>query len=408
MDKKLIITSLPLRMPANNLTQRYRACALYEDGRLAEVSLQPDGMESILNNIYIARVKNVTPNLNAAFVEISKGHLCFLPLEHLGSHPPLFTKKISNKPIAAGDELAVQVSKEAMKSKEAVVTANLSFPGEYFVLTSTDYKIGISSKIPGNDRKRLHQLAKGLKGDDSHYGVIVRTNALQADEPTLRAEFLRLKEEYEALASCAPSRTAYSCLRKEQPFYLKVLMDMDKSVPFQTVTDDPHIFGELQPFITDTMRLRLYEDKMLPLWRLYHLSGSLEAALKPRVWLKSGANIVIQPTEALTVIDVNSGKNVSKKDKQQYHYKVNLEAAKEIARQLRLRNLSGIIIIDFIDLDDEGLNDSLLSGLRSYLKGDPVKCRLAGMTNLGLVELTRKKVKKPLSEQLIAIPAKKS
>lgn len=399
--KKLLITQEQLQNPAANQIDMYQICAFCEDSRMIEVNLRPADTESILNNIYIAKVKNVVANLNAAFVEIGKGKTCYLPLENLKE--PLFTKKISAKSIAAGEELVVQVVKEAMKTKDAVVTTNLSFPGEYLVLTSADRRAGISSKIHGEDRVRLQTCLQTLLGEvgqvPDDFGLILRTNAAQAEESMLQAEFLRLKAEYDELKAHAAARTVYSCLRKERPFYLKMLMDLDKSDLDEVITDDPDIYECLKQEWSASCSLRFYDDRLLPLPRLYQLAGQLEAALKPRVWLKSGANIVIQPTEALTVIDVNSGKNTAKKDKKQNHYKINLEAAREIAFQLRLRNISGIILVDFIDLYDEALNEALMAELRTCLKQDPVPANLIDITKLGLVEITRKKQKKPLAEQ---------
>lgn len=399
--KKLLVLQEQLQNPAGHQQKTYQVCAFYEGSRMIEAVVNPADTESILNNIYIAKVKNVAENLNAAFVEIEKGRLCYLPFENLKE--PIFTKKISAKPIAAGEELAVQVIKEAMKAKEAVVTTNLSFPGEYFVLTSADHRIGISSKIRGESRRHLQEYIKTLAGADGQaacgFGVILRTNAAQADESMLQAEFLRLKEEYCHLRAYAAARTVYSCLRKEQPFYVKMLMDADKSDLEEVITDDPDIYENLKQTSTGPYALRFYEDKMLSLARLYNLAGQMEAALKSRVWLKSGANIVIEHTEALTVIDVNSGKNIAKKDKKQNHFKINLEAAKEIAFQLRLRNISGIILVDFIDLYDDTLDTQLMAQLRAYLNQDPVPAALVDITKLGLVEITRKKIKKPLAEQ---------
>lgn len=404
-NRKLIITQETLLHPVSKTQQRYQICALYENSKMLEASLLSADTESILNNIYAARVQNVIPSLNAAFVEIGKGQRCYLPFEGFDEKKAVFTKKISKKPIACGDELAVQVTREAMKEKDAVVTTNLSFPGEYLVLTSGNCKIGVSFKISADARRRLQELAQQLRGSDS-YGVIIRTNAADVPEEKIREEFLQIKSEYNNVISNAASRTLYSCLYKERPFYVKALMDADKSCLEEVVTDEPLIFERLQQCLlpgsafSQSYALRLYEDSQLPLARLYNMAGQIEAALKQHVWLKSGANIVIQPTEALTVIDVNSGKNTAKKDKQHSHYKINLEAAEEIARQLRLRNISGIIIVDFIDLYDSGLNASLLSAFRSYLKKDPVPVQLVDMTKLGLVELTRRKQKKPLAEQL--------
>lgn len=400
--KKLLITKIQLQHPAVCETGWYQICALYEDGRVTDVSLYPEDAKSILNNIYIAKVKNVVPSLNAAFVEIARGMLCYLPLEHL--RHPVFTKKDSKKPIAAGDELAVQVVKDAVKTKDAVASANLSFSGEYLVLTSDNLRAGISSKVSLPQRRRLQDLLQTLCEKEPElgksFGVILRTNAAQATDDMIFAEFDELKAAYASLRERAATRTLYSCLYRERPFYLKMLMDTDKTGLEEVVTDDPAIFAQISQSAPASYSVRLYEDRLLPLAGLYHLTGQVEAALKPRVWLKSGANIVIQQTEALTVIDVNSGKNTAKKDKKRYHHAINLEAAREIAFQLRLRNLSGIIIVDFIDLYDDALETELLSELRALLKKDPVAAAVVDITKLGLVEITRKKQRKPLSEQL--------
>lgn len=407
---KLIITHESIKSPGCEKACTYQICALYKDGRMIEASVQPENTESILNNIYIGRVKSIASNLNAAFVEIAKGQVCYLALEDF-KHP-VFTKKISKKPLAAGDELAVQVIKEAMKTKDAVVTTNLSFAGEYLVLTSANQKTGVSSKLPADERVRLQETAQKLRervcqSVQLPFGIILRTNAALASKEALSAEFDRLYEQYHSLITHAPSRSAYSCLRKERPFYMKILTDTDKSSLEEAVTDDPQIYESLSSLTDRPFGIRFYEDSLLPLARLYNAAGQLEAALKPRVWLKSGANIIIQPTEALTVIDVNSGKNTAKKDKKENHYKINLEAAREIAKQLRLRNLSGIILVDFIDLYDDKLNQSLMSEFREFLKEDPVPVKLVDITKLGLVELTRKKMKKPLAEQLCAVTKEK-
>ncbi len=400
--KKLLITSEQLFHPQIRQTMRYQVCALYEDSRMIETELHRADTETILNHIYVARVKNVVVSLHAAFVEIAQGNVCYLPLEDL-KHP-LFTKKISKKTLVAGDELVVQVAKEAVKTKDPVVTTNLSFAGEYLVLTSSNCRIGISSKISGQERVRLHAFAQTLLREHAceteGFGLIFRTNAANAPEEDIREEFARLWSEYQTLCAHAAARTAYSCLRKEPPFYLKMLTDTDKTELEEVVTDDRMVFEEIKQSVSGHFSVRFYEDRLLPLPRLYNVAGQIEAALKPRVWLKSGANLVIEPTEALTVVDVNSGKNIAKKDKALNLYKINLEAAKELAFQLRLRNLSGIIVTDFIDMQEEEWKQKLMEQLRVYLRQDPVPATLVDMTKLGLIEITRKKKKKPLAEQL--------
>lgn len=395
MSQKFLITKELLN------GAEYRIAALFEDRRMLEaaVQLSDGGNGSILNNIYVGRVRNVAANLNAAFVETADGTLCYLSFEDI--RHPVFTKKPSKKLIAAGDELLVQVCKEAVRTKYAVVTTNLSFSGEYIVLTSANRRIGVSSKVSRAAHERLAAFAQDLRREDTDYGIIVRTNAASASDETIAEEFSKLKNTYENVLAAAPTRSAGSCLYQERPFYFKMLQDVKKETLEEVVTDDAEIYAQLSACgLPQSCGIRLYEDALLPLPRLFNIGRQIENALRERVWLKSGANIIIQPTEALTVIDVNSGKNIAKKEKQLNHYRINLEAAEEIARQLRLRNLSGIIIIDFIDLDDEDFNQSLLKEFRAFLKKDPVPVQLVDMTRLGLVELTRKKQRKSLAEQI--------
>ncbi len=400
MNTKLIITTELLPRPSDGTCVPCLVCALYEDNRMVDVTAEPAGRESILNNIYVARVQNVSRQLSAAFVEIAKGKKCYLPLKDIRN--PVFTKKISPKPVVSGDELVVQIVKEAVKTKDPVVTTVLEFPGEYLVVTSDADKTGISSRVKGPQRQRLQKLSLELRKDCSP-GIIMRTNAAAADDAQIVDEFMQLRTAFEQLVSQAAHSVCYSCLRKERPFYLKMLLDADKTKLDEVVTDQPHILEQIRNAVPHaSYRLRLYEDPLLPLAKLYNVAGRITDALKQRVWLKSGANLIIQPVEALTVIDVNSGKNISKKETSGYHYQINLEAAAEIARQLRLRNISGIIIVDFIDMRPEELNISLLDAFREFLRQDPVPVRLEGMTKLGLVELTRKKQKKSLAEQLNA------
>ena len=399
MKHKLIITDETLECEGKE-KKEFHAAALYDGKRLLDIHLQTaeETKDNILNRIYVARVNRVVKNLNAAFVEIQKGVLCYLSLEDI--HHPIFTHKYSKKqPMAAGDELVVQVSKEAMKTKSPVATTNLSFAGQYLVLTTGNRRIGISSKVGKEACLRLQDMAEGLLPEDAPFGLICRTNAAEAAEDAVREEYRQLFQEYQALVSAAHTRTIYSCLWKEPPFYKKIWQDLPKQQLEEVVTDKKEVFEELNS-LGDACPVRLYEDSQLPLARLYNISGQVEKALKERVWLKSGANIIIQPTEALTVIDVNSGKNIAKKDKLLNHYRINVEAAEEIALQLRLRNISGIIIIDFIDLEEEGLNASLLAALRNAVKTDPIPTQVLDMTKLGLVELTRKKIRKSLKELL--------
>lgn len=416
--KKYIITQEKLKTV--NGEQNFIVSALYDESRkMIEASLSSTDEEGILGNLYIGRVENVVKNLNAAFIRISPEQICYYSMDDY-KHP-IFTKKISQKkPLVEGEELIVQVSREALKTKEPAVTTNLNFTGKYAVLTTENQSIGISSKLSKSDRERLKQLVENIAHPD--FGLILRTNAKDATEEEILAEIDALKEEWQLLKENAQHKTCYTCLKKELPAYLREIINLPITNVDELLVDDRMLFTQLCDMyhvskedlmtkgsvsvpidsvqVTETLSLKYYNDPLLSLGSLYSVKSFLKNALSEKVWLKSGAYLIIQPTEALTVIDVNTGKNVAKKDVQENFLKVNKEAAIEIAYQLRLRNISGIIIIDFMNLTSKEAEDELMSLLRAELKKDPIPTQLIDMTKLGLVEVTRKKVRKSLGEIL--------
>jgi len=416
--KKYIITQEKLKTVKGE--QNFIVSALYDENRnMIEASLSSLEEESILGNLYIGRVENVVKNLNAAFIRISPEQICYYSMDEYKN--PLFTKKISQKkPLVEGEELVVQVSREALKTKDPAVTTNLNFTGKYAVLTTENQRIGISSKLAKSDRERLKQLVEDIEHPD--YGLILRTNATGASDEDILAEITALTEEWQILKETAMHQTCYTCLKKEPPAYLKDIVNLSTTNVDEIITDDRVFFEQLcgmygvtddhlwtkgsvsvpidEVKVTDTLTLRYYNDPLLRLSALYSVKSSLENALAEKVWLKSGAYLIIQPTEALTVIDVNTGKNVAKKDMQENFLKINKEAAIEIAHQLRLRNISGIIVVDFMNLASKDAEDELMHTFRAELKKDPIPTQLVDMTKLGLVEVTRKKVRKALGEVL--------
>ncbi|MCI9531022.1 MAG: ribonuclease E/G [Lachnospiraceae bacterium] len=380
------------------------ASALFQDKKLLEISLEAAGAGSILGNIYIGRVKNIVKNLNAAFIEIAPGKPCYYNLEDI--RQPLYTKKINSPRMVQGDEVVVQVVQENSKSKPPKVSTNLNLAGKYLVVTSENCTLGISRKLDADTRERLRK-ALPFQPDGS-FGVIVRTNAAAASTEELLAEYRRLEQEYLSLKEKAPHRTVFSCLKASLPEYLHALQSMDQRQLGRILTDDKALLGQIESYLEESQpedlgKLSFYEDPLLSLNSLYSLGKRIQEALQERVWMKSGGYLVIQPTEALTVIDVNSGKSIAKKQVEEHHLKINLEAAGEIARQIRLRNISGIIIVDFIDMKDAHFKEMLLQSLRSAVRTDSVPVQVVGMTKLDLVEITRKKVKKTLAEQAKAL-----
>ncbi len=377
--------------------------ALLEDDTVMELSIEPKETPSLLGNIYIGKVQNLAPQLEAAFVEILPGQICYYSLQE-DPKPLVLNRrhKDAKKPLVEGDEILVQVSREALKSKFPAVTSNLNFPGKYLVLTSQHATLGISSKLPQEERNRLRELLAPFV--DGSFGLIARTNAAGVEASVLRAELARLKETYTQILEKAKSRTCYSLLSRTEPAFLSSLRQIPKDSLSGILTDDKKLYDDIQAYLRDAQpedlnKLTLYQDRLLPLTKCYSLEKALEDGLRERVWLKSGGYLVIQPTEALTVVDVNTGKYEGGKKKQQTFRKINQEAARETARQLRLRNLSGIILIDFIDMEKKEDRLELLELLAGELKKDPIKAVLVDMTKLNLVELTRKKARKSLAEQ---------
>ncbi len=394
MDNTLLITKLTWK------NRHYLATSFYHQKQLMEVSLESLDEQNILGNIYVGRVKDIVKNLNAAFIEIAPGIPCYYDLDDLNN--PLYVKKINSPRMVQGDEVVVQVVRESSGSKPPRVSTDLNFSGKYLALTSGKRSLGISRKLDAETKKRLKESLDFTV--DSDFGIIIRTNAAHASMEQITEEYHTLEHEYLTLKQTAIHRTTFSCLKRELPEYLHILQDMKEDQLDDIITDDKEIYEQVRQYLSQfpqqNYMLRFYEDPLLELNKLYSLESRLEAALRERVWLKSGGYLVIQPTEALTVIDVNSGKSIAKKKVQEHYLKINLEAAKEIAFQLRLRNLSGIIIVDFIDMKSEENNELLLKTLRTCVCTDSVPVQIVDMTKLHLVEITRKKIKKSLAEQL--------
>lgn len=383
-----------------------RLTALFEDDRLAELHYSSDKKKPYrLDEIYIGKVKKILANGKGAFVEIGKGMECYYSLEE--KYEPIFTNKPSKKAFAVGDELIVQIQKEAVKTKQPTVTGNLNFAGKYVVLTSGNRKAGVSSKLSKKKREELLNWWEGWAEPFSEaFGIIFRTNAGEACLEQLEADVRRLYQEYEQVIQYGKMRTCFSCLKKAEDSAISVLRnvrgDQLEEIVVDAVCEDGELLREVKEFLQteqpgDLSLLRAYTDAKYPLIKCYSLEHETSLALEERVWMKSGAYLVIQPTEALTVIDVNSGKC---QKKNHALLEVNYEAAKEAARQIRLRNLSGIILIDFINLDKKEEKEDLMHFLQKELNQDTNPGNVVDMTRLQLVEITRKKVKKTLAESL--------
>ena len=393
---------------------------LYQENRLVQVKVhekREDITSSLtLDAIYIGKVKNVVPAIDAAFVEVCNGKMGFLPMKH-AKNPIILNRKYDGR-ILAGDEVLVQIEKEGIKTKDPGLTCNLSFSGKYCVLTTGKFGVGFSTKLDNKTKRSWKQIVEELKIEEvlqeEQVGMVVRTNVSSLgveglDSKTdnfgvadiFKEEFERLLEEKNKVLNTVPYRTCFSCLFRPMEGYLTDIRDTYEDSFDKIVTNNSAIYEKIREEFPAIENIELYQDVRIPLEKLYSVETRLQEALDERVWLKSGAYLIIQQTEALTVIDVNSGKIQKKNPKDDIYFEINKEAAREIALQLQLRNLSGIIIIDFISQNTKEQDEHLLSYLSSLVRKDSVKTNVIDMTPLGLVEVTRKKVHKSLKEQLI-------
>ena len=393
MNHKLIITKL----------DNHIVSAVFAENDMLQVNLDKTDKQSILGNIYIGKVKNIVKNINAAFVEIMDGRMCYLAIEE--NPKPIYAKPKKTDRIVIGDEILVQISKEDVKTKAPVVTTNLNFTGKYVVLIHGKSTLGVSSKIGDeNERKRLKEIMKPFRQET--YGFIIRTNAVYKPAEQIQEEVTELTRQYEEIKEFGIHKSVFSLIYETPPGFICDIRDGFADKINEIQTDKREIYDNIYSYLKsyqkeDLPKLKFYEDKLINLGNLYGIRTKLDNALREKVWLKSGGTIIIQPTEALTVIDVNTGKAISGKKKAQDTFlKINMEAATEIAKQIRLRNVSGIIIIDFIDMEEPEYKNRLMKELEELFKNDPIKTTLVDMTALNLVEVTRKKVRKPLYEQL--------
>ena len=410
---------------------------LYQENRLVQVKVHEDNLNKQnnkvgedntsslpLNAIYIGKVKNVVPSIDAAFVEVTNGKMGFLPMKN-AKNPIIVNRKYDGR-IVAGDEILVQIEKEGIKTKDPGLTCNLSFTGKYCVLTTGKLGVGFSSKLDKSTKTYLKEILDNWKIEEllqeEKVGLVVRTNVVGLIEDKreletsdvvdsedcnleeldgLKEELKKLLEQKNKVLSAVPYRTCFSCLYQPMEGYLTDIRDTYEDSFDKIITNKEEIFHRIREVFPTMENVELYQDSQISLEKLYSVETRLKEALDERVWLKSGAYLVIQQTEALTVIDVNSGKLQKKNPKDDIYFEINKEAAREIALQLRLRNLSGIIIIDFINQNTKEQDSELLSYLSGLVKKDSVKTHVIDMTPLGLVEVTRKKIHKSLREQLM-------
>ena len=385
--------------------------ALLENGKLVEIHVERRGKERLVGNIYKGRVANVLPGMQAAFVDIGQDRNAFLyagdiladtsdfEFEKKSEHPNLKPGRIEDM-VSEGQEIMVQVLKQPGGTKGARITTHVTLPGRMLVLMPTVNHVGVSRRIEDEqERNRLKDIVEELKPDDM--GVIVRTAAVGKDEDELVGEINFLARLWQRVKSRCDVVRAPRLIHAEETLIFRTVRDMFTTDVDEFIINDRDYYnkvfavaGILAPYMKD--RVRFYEGDT-NIFDDFGIQARIDKALEKKVWMKNGAYIIIDETEALTVIDVNTGKFVGDDNLQETILAVNVEAANEIARQLRLRDISGIIVIDFIDMDIEGNKQKVLTALETALHNDRTKTNVLGITSLGLVEMTRKKVRRKLS-----------
>jgi len=383
--------------------------ALLENGELTEYYIESKNLKRLVGNIYKGRVKNVLPGMQAAFVDIGLEKNAFLyvkdaiPQEMLNGKNK-YSRDISIRDVVkSGQEIVVQVVKEPMDSKGARVTTHLSFPGRYLVLmTNVDY-VGISRRIEDEDeRNRLKKMAEGIKPDN--LGLIIRTEAENKSKADFEEDLRYLLKLWQKIEKEKKLGFPPKILYKDLDLIHRTIRDLFTDDIDELIINDKESYSTIVDFldlISPKLKDRVkYFDPGINIFSYYGIEKMIKAALSRKVWLKSGGYIVIDKTEALTIIDVNTGKYVGTNDLSETIIKVNKEAVKEIAKQIRLRDIGGIIIIDFIDMSNKHAEQEVLELLANELSKDRVRTNVLGMTGLGLVEMTRKKVRNRISSIL--------
>ncbi len=406
MSKRLVVASAPWKNVDGIAT------VLSEDERAIECFFSTADGNSILGNIYVGKIETVQQNIGAVFVRIGENLRGYLPLSECRGaiwKSGVAVKNgnrtaLKNALPRVGDELLVQVSREALKMKQPGLTTNLNLNGRYFVLTSGRKTVNYSRKLRPDQVKRIKSILPELS---SEFGLIVRTSAQEASEEELDLEFSMLKEKMEYILHYGTSRNIYSCLYQTSgPWMRQVKQYFAEGL--SVITDCSGVYDELMQYqkenqLEEQLSVFFYEDKLLPLYKLHSISALMDKLQHKQIWLKSGGFIVIQETEACVVIDVNTGKYSGKKNKEETILMINREAVVEIAAQIRLRQLSGIILVDFINMKDPKKQDSLMDELQYLVSRDPVKTRVVDLTALQIVEMTRQKEMKTFREQLEAV-----
>ena len=406
-----------------NVTEQETRVALLEDGNIAELFVERGDDTNINGNIYKGRVQRVLPGMQAAFVDVGLNQAAFIYVDdvqkkqNIGENEPPLSEN-GNKEFAPdntgrqipiqellreGQELMVQVVKSPIGTKGARITTYISLPGRYLVLMPNVDHIGISKRIAcETERTRLRDLISNKR--DVPFGYIFRTAGEGIAEEQLKREMDLLVNSWENIKKRYSSFSAPYRLHRDLTVTFRAIRDLLTHEADRLTIDNKFGFDSVNNFIRKIMpELKVkveYYERPEPIFETFNLEGDISRALKKKVWLKSGGYIVIEQTEALTSIDVNTGRYVGKHNFEETIFKTNMEAIREIAVQVRLRNIGGIIILDFIDMESLENRSRVFESLKDAFKDDKCRTNILPMSDIGLVQMTRKRVRKSLTRML--------
>jgi ribonuclease G len=420
--------------------------AITEDGRLAELFVETANKEKMVGDIYFGKIAKVMPGIKAAFIDIGLGQDGFLHFSDIGNRFEEYSAMIGDEDeeteepkgsaaaeasvgapaadhlpppstappqergrrdnhrspprkdiqLEKGQEIIVQITKEPVGKKGVRVTSEVSLAGRFLVLLPFDGKIGISKKISSfKEKRRLRKIVQTILREG--FGVIIRTVAEGKDETSLTNDLKDLITTWREVEKTVKSEQAPCLLYKDMSTTSSVIRDLFSNDVSRVVIDSRKLHKEIRAYIKYTSaqlldKIELHKDRR-PIFDVYGIEKEIETTLARKVWLKSGGYIIIEPTEAMMVIDVNSGRYAAKKEQEQNSLRTDLEAAREICRQLRLRDIGGIIVCDFIDLDDERNKRKVYEELKKEFRKDRAKVTVLPMTEFGLVQITRQRIR---------------
>ena len=390
--------------------------ALTEGGNLVELHIERPDYDRMVGNIYKGKIQNVIPGMQAAFIDIGYESNAFLPFSEIGNPEDLKnlsfdendeddngsnSKILQNKDfkpekdMSIGDDILVQVIKEPFSGKGPRVTTDISIPGSLMVLVPNTNYIGISRKISDKyEKRRLRRTVKELK--PKNFGLIVRTIAQGKDDSLLKADYKRVWEKWSELDQKIKKKQAPVAVYLDFTTSDQVIRDLFTPQVKRLMVDNKPLYNRISSYMKDVSPDQLKKLELMKgkgtIFHKNNIEEQIEKSLKRKVWMKSGAHLVIEQTEAMVVIDVNSGRFIGKKDHESNSLKINLESAREIARQLRLRDIGGLIVIDFIDLQEAANRKKVYNELRTTLMKDRAKVSLTEFSNFGLLEMTRQRI----------------